>query len=151
MAQWPLIFTPSSWAGPVPPPALGVYWTFERSKRALKRSSSSAGMGSRGWSGNEFGDELPEGGVEGFAAASGVGEDDAAAGFEVATEDLHLFGREGDAGAAVEVDEGVIDEIGVAGVDLSMVDDDVNLEGLARGSRSGWGWRGVRCSSRRRA
>ena len=54
--------------------------------------------------GEQLGDELAERGVEGGAAAGGVGEERAAAGLEVAAEQGDLLGRERERGAAVDVD-----------------------------------------------
>ena len=65
-----------------------------------------AGDGDQGVVGEELGDEPAEGGVEGGAAAGGVGEERAAAGLDVPPQGVEVLLGEGERGAAVEVDQG---------------------------------------------
>ena len=116
IAQWPLILTPSSWGKSLPPPAALVYCESDRSKPTLvERARRRWGIGTSGVAGKELGDEPAEGGVEGRAAAGGVGEQRAAAGLDVPPQGVEVFPGEGERGAAVQVDQGVIDQARVAG------------------------------------
>src|SRR5262245_33093418 len=65
--------------------------------------------------GKQGGDELAEGDVEGGAAAGGVGEEGSAARLEVSPEVLRVLRRERERGPAVDVDQGVVNEVRVAG------------------------------------
>src|SRR5271165_6323757 len=87
-----------------------------------------AGDGDQGVVGQELGDEAPEGGVEGGTAAGGVAEERAAAGLEVPPQGVEVLLCEGEGGAAVKVDQGVVDQAGVARRELLVVDHHVEGE-----------------------
>ena len=77
---------------PWPPPAALVYCDLRQVEADLVRVQLVARRDrTRGWFGQELGDEAAEGGVEGGAAAGGVGEERAAAGLEVSAQGLEVF------------------------------------------------------------
>ena len=69
----------------LPPPAALVYWRVlaGRSRPWSERARRRGGSARAGLVGKQLGDEPAEGGVEGGAAAGGVGEERAAAGLDV--------------------------------------------------------------------
>ena len=154
IAQWPLSLTPSSCGKSRPPPAALLYWTSERSKPTLRGVELVvAGDRHQRVVGQQLGDELAERGVEGGAAAGGVGEERAAARARGAG-----GARRGppsandERRAAVDVDQRVVDQVRVAREELLVVDHDVEVQRrLARACPSGWGSPAGRRSSRRRA
>ena len=85
-------------------------------------------MGTSGLVGKELGDEAAKGGVEGRAAAGGVGEERAAAGLEVPPQGVQVLLGERQRGAAVDVDQRVIDQVRVAWEELLLGDHDVEAE-----------------------
>ena len=116
MAQWPLILTPSSWGKSLPPPAALVYCESARSNPTLVDVELVVlGNGNQGVAGQEFGHEPAERGVEGRAAAGGIGEERAAAGLDVPPQGIQVFLGEGQRGPAVQVNQGIVDQVRVAG------------------------------------
>ena len=97
-AQWPLSLTPSSWGKSLPPPAALLYWHVDEVEADLRGVELVvAGDRHERVVGQQLGDEPAEGGVEGGAAAGGVGEERAAAGVEVLAERGHVLLGEGQA------------------------------------------------------
>ena len=92
--------------------------------------------------GQQLGGEAAEGGVEGGAAAGRVGEERAAAGLEVVAQGLEVLLGEREGAAAVDVDQRVVDQVGVAGEEVLLVRTTLKLNGgLRRASmRLGIAW-----------
>ena len=81
--------------------------------------------------GKHLGDQAAEGGVKRGAAAGGVGENGTAAGHEVSAKPFEVFGREAEVFAAVNVNERVVDQVGIGGKQLVVVDHHIKSRSIS--------------------
>ena len=130
IAQWPLISHAfelrevDAAAGPL------VYCTLERSVPTLTRKELVVARDrDQGMVGQQLGDEPPERGIEGRAAAGRVGKERAAAGVEVAAQGVEIFLGKRQRRAAVDIDQRIVNQAGVASEEVFLVEHDIEVIG----------------------